>query len=430
LPLTRNFAWTLVGNLVYAAAQWTILVIVAKRGTLEMVGQLALGLAVATPVILFSSLQLRAVAATDAATEFLFGEYLVLRVKTTAAALFVILGIVLSAGYNPTTAAVVLGTALGKSIDSISDIYYGLLQRVERMDRIAMSMLAKGVLSVVGAAAGLALSHGVLGAVLGSALASLVVLICYDAPCGKKALVWQPPLHGAWHRSSGAGRSRFWDRNSIRLIRLTLPLGFVALVLSLSANVPRYFIEHYQGPRALGIFAALSYVTAAGSTVINALGQAAAPRFARHHANGERLAFRALLLQLLGLGFSIGLGGVIAALVGGGRILAFAYRQEYAAHVRLFVWLMIAGGVSYIASFLGYAITAARCYNVQALIALSMAAATAAGCYWLVPRYGMEGAAGATLLSGLVQILGCVWAFLSHPKIMPLTTSEPAHCAI
>jgi hypothetical protein len=47
LSLRKNFSWTFVGNVVYAACQWGILVALAKLGTPEMVGQFTLGLAVA-----------------------------------------------------------------------------------------------------------------------------------------------------------------------------------------------------------------------------------------------------------------------------------------------------------------------------------------------------------------------------------------------
>ncbi len=45
LSLRANFSWTFVGNVVYAGSQWGMLVVLAKLGTPEMVGQFSLGLA-------------------------------------------------------------------------------------------------------------------------------------------------------------------------------------------------------------------------------------------------------------------------------------------------------------------------------------------------------------------------------------------------
>ena len=42
--------------------------------------------------------------------------------------------------------------------------------------------------------------------------------------------------------------------------------------MSLNANMPRYFIEHYMVEGALGYFAAMAYIFVAGNTVMAALG--------------------------------------------------------------------------------------------------------------------------------------------------------------
>src|ERR1700722_7457738 len=62
--LRWNFSWTFVGNIIYSACQWAILVVLAKIGNAEMVGQYGLAMAVATPILALSTLQLRAVLTT------------------------------------------------------------------------------------------------------------------------------------------------------------------------------------------------------------------------------------------------------------------------------------------------------------------------------------------------------------------------------
>src|SRR5687767_8033419 len=64
--LRRNFSWTLAGNVIYAACQWGILVVLAKLLAPESVGQFVLGVAVASPVFFLANLQLGSIQATDA----------------------------------------------------------------------------------------------------------------------------------------------------------------------------------------------------------------------------------------------------------------------------------------------------------------------------------------------------------------------------
>src|ERR1044072_4016691 len=65
LSLRTNFSWTLAGNLIYSGCQWGVLIVLARLGSPEQVGQFALALAVTAPVIMLSNLQLRGVLATD-----------------------------------------------------------------------------------------------------------------------------------------------------------------------------------------------------------------------------------------------------------------------------------------------------------------------------------------------------------------------------
>ena len=85
VSLRSNFAWTFAGNAVYAAGQWALLSLIAKRGGSEMLGQYALALAITAPVAMLSHLNLRAVIATDVAGKHPFGDYLVVRFGATLA---------------------------------------------------------------------------------------------------------------------------------------------------------------------------------------------------------------------------------------------------------------------------------------------------------------------------------------------------------
>ena len=139
--LKANVSWTFWGNAVNAGCQWGIVVLLAKLGNPTMVGQYALGLAVSAPILLFAYLQLRAVQATDVNGDFSFGDYFGLRLAATGAALAFLLALLSLGSYSAPTALTIIGLAVAKSVDGISDVFYGFLQQHERLDCIARSML-------------------------------------------------------------------------------------------------------------------------------------------------------------------------------------------------------------------------------------------------------------------------------------------------
>lgn len=393
LSLRRNFSWTFAGNLVYAASQWGVLVVIARLGTPEMVGQFALALAVTAPVVMFANLQLRAVQATDARRAYDFSDYLGLRLLTTAAALAAIALIALLSGYRAETALVILFVGLAKSCEALSDVIFGLLQQRERMDRIAKSLMIEGPATLVVMAAVLALTHSVAAAAAAMALVWLLQLVLYDARSAARLLRARP-------------RPRWHGPTLRRLAWLALPLGVTMLLISLNANIPRYVMERAWGEAELGIFAALTYLIVAGNTVVGALGQAASPRLAAYYADRRARAFRGLLLKLVGIGALLGAAGVTAALLLGGPLLLLIYGPAYAAHADVFVLVMLAGGIGYVSSFLGYGMTAARFFKAQAPLFAVVVTATTLAALALIPPLGMRGAALALIASFSVQLSG------------------------
>jgi O-antigen/teichoic acid export membrane protein len=393
LALGHVASWGLFGSVTYAGCQWVMLVILAKLGSAEMMGQFALGFAVAAPVFLLTNLSLKEILATDARAEHLFGDYLALRLATTLAGLLVISGIAGAIAYSWQTRAAILLVGVVKAVESVSDVLYGLMQKNERMDLIAGSIVMRGAFSVLAFAAAVYL----LGSVLwGLALVSVVwalVLATYDLPAGARLL------------ETGV-RARWVRIDLVRLMRLSLPLGVTAMLISLSTMIPRYFIEHFRGEQELGAFVAMTSLTVVGGTVVNALGQAASPRLARYYATGDRASVRRVLVGVVGLAVVMGGAGVVVAMVWGRQILTALYRPEYAEHVDAFTLIMVAAGFSYVAALLGHAMTSARLFRVQMPLFAGVAAAALVACAGWVPANGLIGAAQANVVTVVANLLG------------------------
>jgi O-antigen/teichoic acid export membrane protein len=407
LSLPRNVAWSAVGNIAYAATQWGILIVLARLGTTEMVGQYALGLAVTGPVFMLANLQLRVIQATDIQEADKFGDHLALRLATSTAALAVISVLVLVGGFRPGTVAVIIGVGLLKALESLSEIIYGLLQNRERMDRIAAMQSLKGGLALVAMVIGVTAT--------GKVFAGVALMLCAWT-LGQILFEWPSAL---W--ALGPGRSKdlmpHWNLPKMRkLAWRALPLGIVMMLASLFVNFPRYAIERSLGESTLGVYSAIAYLIVAGGTITNSLGQAASPRLAKRYSEGDLRSFDNLLSKIGGLGLLVGLAGIVVAIVGGKAILTVVYGAGYADHVELFTWIMIASAVANVASPLGYGMTAAGYYKVQLPLFVLVVIASAASSYRLVPRYGLIGGAWALLIAYGVLLLGSLAVLLWDRK--------------
>lgn len=404
-PLTvrQNFTWLVAGNVFYSVCQWGIIIALAKFGSLQQVGQYTLGLAVAAPVFLLANLQLNAVVATDTRHHYSFGNYLMLRLLTTGIALSLVTGIALAGNYSAGTRATIVVLSVMKGFDAISDIFSGLLQQRERMDRVAVAFAVNGGLSLVLVTVAAITTHDVVLAAVASAIGSAVALLAVNAPAGTEA--WKAlegiPDH-VWRRAYEA-----FDRaKTLRLVRLAAPLGAVMFLISLGANVPRYVIAADLGEGNVGLYSALVYTLVAGTTVISAMGQAASPRLAVRFADGDTVGFLSLLRSLLVGAVALASVTVVVAVVASRPLLTLLYRPEYATNPGLFKLLAVASGISFIASVLGYAMTAARYFKLQVPLFIVSVVATSIGCLVLVPRIGVAGAAWTTILAVCIQVVG------------------------
>ena len=426
LSLKANFSWTFIGNMVNAACWFAMTIVLAKLGTPVNVGEFALGLAMTAPVFMFAALRLSDVQATDSKQEFLFGDYFALRLLTTAFAWLVVIAIVVVGKLQAGMAGIILATAASKSVEAISDALYGLFMQQERLDRIAKSMMMKGPLSLLGLTIGFALTHRVFWAVVGLTLGRAIVLVLYDfrnanASLGPRAdraakRYWSELPRPRWHLSTLK-----------KLSWLTLPLGFVTMLISFNLNIPRYLIEWHVGAYQLGIFAAVAAFQKSGPTLVQALGRSASPRLAKYYGNQDVGAFTRLAIKIVAIGGALGCAAVVAAVVAGRYILLFVYGPEYVMP-GLFTIVMLAAAVDYVGTMLMFVITSARYYRVQLPMQLMSTATVALACYWLIPQWGLFGAGASLVLGNCVRVggfLAAAWHAQRALRAAPLCVQLP-----
>jgi O-antigen/teichoic acid export membrane protein len=420
LSLRSNLAWTLTGNVVFAACQWGAIVALAKLGNAFMIGQFSLGLAISTPVLMFTNLHLRAVQATDARRLYSFSEYLGLRTALTLVGLVAIAIIAAFGNYERQTAMVVLAVALAKGIETLSDIHYGLFQLNDRLDQTGRSMMLRGILSVAVLSTGLYVTRSVLWGCVGLALVWLAALLLFDVRRG---------------RCFVAHVRRFDQPAMVRrpwsLMLTALPLGFSTTMAALNLNMPRYFIHSRLGEHQLGIYSAMAYTTVAMILVSDSLGHCAIPRLSRLYRAKRLVEYRSLLLKLLAAGGALGIAGLTVVHFMGVRLLTLVYGREYTAHSPIFLVLILATAIYCVACMFTSAITAARWFRIQVPLYAVVVGSNALACARWVPTLGLAGGAAAMVVAASVHlVLGAavVVALLWAPHRLPAILQEPQGC--
>lgn len=407
ISLRLNIQWSLIGNVFYAACQWAILILMAKLSNPESVGQFTLGLALTAPIILFANLQLSAILATDANRDYSFGHYLALRLITTLISVLAIGALILGGRYDAQTTLVIGAVTVAKAFEALSDIYLGVIQQHHRFERVAWSLIMKGIGSLLAVAAGFWLTGSIVGAAIGLAASNIILMIAYDL----RSLAWLRKHDIKMDTESGVP---VWDWNVLgRLAWMAVPFGVRVMLLTLCANIPRYFIEMNDDIEALGIFAALAYVSVVVQVISNAISQAASPQLGNLYAAGNITGFRVLVLKLaVGL-TAVGGIGVGGAILFGKPALALLYSQDYAIHSTVFTWIMLSAGLWCTTSIFVVAANAGRRQGSQVLAGIIITIATLVASAWLIPHDSLQGAAITSVISSVAGLVTFGGLFLS-----------------
>jgi len=384
----------------YGAAQWAMLIVLARLATPEAVGQFSLAFAVAAPVFLAFDMQLKRVVASDATRRI--SPWTALSVRVSGCTLATVAIMVLSAclHYSSVQRNLNLTVALAKSFESISDLLYGYFQRAERMHSIAVSLLVKGVGGLVGLWAVMWQTGSVVHATAAVACAWFLLLVSFDAPRVRK-LFSQTAEPG-----EVAPAISSWKP----LIRMAGPLGVAMVLSSLGQNIPRYVLEARRGHAALGVYAAASYFFLVGGRLTMATADAILPRLSKL-ATTNLDAFASVLWKAIKPIVLVGIGLALFAIPLARPLLVRLYGRAYAAGAATLVIVLLASSLHCVASIFQVALMALRQINIQVGIVaagtLSALMASAA----LVTSFGGTGAAiGLAAGLGLQAVLSAAFA--------------------
>jgi len=388
-----QISWSLLGNIIYAAGQWAVLIILAKMTTPNILGQFAFGLAITAPIIMFGNMRLRLIQSSDDSNRYQFHDYFTLRLITTGVAMVCLIAIPIFGNYSNEMTKVIIIIGIAKAIESFSDIIFGYFQKYELLKYIGISLTIKGIISILFVLVLTYIYKNAIAAATGLVIAWGLMFIFFDF---KKARSLED-------RSS---TFKIWSLNKTSTIFIeAIPLGFVALLGSLSFNIPKYFIEHLKGESSLGIYAAIGYLSVAVMLIAASIGTPTLKKIASYYTNHDIIRFNSLYLFLVIVAFLIGSLTIIISITIGSELLGFIYGYEYSEYADLLTLFFVATIFNMIALYQWYILTAIKVYREQVLIYLISIAIVVIICRSLIPTLGLYGAVIAEIVGMLTHVV-------------------------
>lgn len=384
LSLRRSASWYLAGSTAYSAAQWGLVVILARSSGPEAVGQFALAIAVASPVFLAVGLNLPAVLATDALRRRPLAVYFRTRLVLILVAWVVSMLLGSALRLSGEEMLVLAAVSAAKAVEAKAQLVYGYFQLQGRLDLVARSLMARAGAGPALFAAAILSTSNVAVAVLSLAVAWALVGVFMDAP-RLRAVVAQD-------RSTGDPYPGWVQVRA--LLRDAWPLGVDAGSRALSLSVPRVAIHLALSAAVLGVFSGLMSFAMLISLFVAALSAAFLPRLARLAAVSDHQGFRRMQSILSGLAVGVSLLTVAGSAVFGDEITEALLGPEFVDQ-KLLVALTICWGFAVLQGTLCVGLQAAQEFSLLAALNAATAVVVIVLTALCVPWAGAVGAAVA-----------------------------------
>jgi O-antigen/teichoic acid export membrane protein len=404
--LALNSTYTLTANLLVALSNWLLLVIIAKKFPDEFLGQFVICLSLISPIFLLLSLKLRTVIVVDFSNENTLEQYIGTRLITSTLALVLCISVG-SYLFEDIPMWLFLLVSIYKFADSCSELSYSFSQRTGRFLYVACSQGSRSILSIA--------TMLVLAITTGS---SLITIIGWTLTAILFSFVDLIFANKFRQQENGAGinwcslMAIFTNFQTCwKMTKKYYPMSIGLVMGALFVYIPTYVIENSINIEAAGRFAAVSYFLTAGGVLVNSLSQAVSPKFSGLIQQGSLEGYRKLTLGMCAIGLAIGFVAVLVALVWGQFFLTLFYNAQIGTLGDELVWILIAASIRYVYIFIGTSMNSIKAFNIQTKIYSVGTSIVLLGCLWLVPLFGMVGAAYAMVIATAVECIIFVFSF-------------------
>lgn len=259
--LKSNIIWNSIGSFVYLFCQWFLTFLIVKLSdNLVDAGNLSLAISITNIFFNIACFNLRPYLVSDNTNEYTVKDYTTFRFYTIVISMVTCVIYSLFFNYNMTQIICISLFMLFKIGEAIVDLFHAFEQRKNRMDIGGISLLVRGVLTVLLFVLGMILFKNMNIAILLMTIVTYIFIFTYDK-----------------YNVSKFEKLKidFKSKKALSLFIRFLPLAIGTILGSMSAALPRQILEKNSGADILGIYATIAtpavIVQVAASYIYNPL---------------------------------------------------------------------------------------------------------------------------------------------------------------
>jgi O-antigen/teichoic acid export membrane protein len=401
--VARNSAFGLAAQLAIKVLSFAFSVLVIRNLGVEAFGQYAGILAFGAVFVFIADLGLSPYAVREVArwrdrpdgieqTNTLYGNVLLLRFLLSLLAAILVIGTAWLTGRPPVIiGAIALGT-LGLLMYSVQGTSEAILSGFERLDLTAGAKVLNQLIFVLIGALVLWLGFGYYGLIVANLLGvGLMTYVCWR---GVQRLGVRP--------------RQIIIRSWPTLLRASLPFGIIGFTLGLSYKFASVLLSIFAGDTATGYYNAAYNLVFSTVILSNILNTALYPTLSRHSVTSPHSlpkVYERALRYLMALSLPIAVGTWAVA----DQLVLFLFDAAYQPAAQALKIVILVVPFMFASEFLGYVVVIA---GNERRVARSIAVSTGFNIVmnlYMVPHYGLIGAAIMTVVTEAILIGQYAW---------------------
>ncbi|MCL2355024.1 MAG: lipopolysaccharide biosynthesis protein [Oscillospiraceae bacterium] len=235
----RNFIWNTMGSTFNSFNSLFFLIVVTRLNGLYDAGIFSFAFAMATIFFVIGVYSGRVFQVTECDGSISDKDFIVHRIITCVAMLLVSFVFVIANGYGIYKLAIFMLICLFRCIEALSEVFYGIVQKNERLDIAGKSLFIKALLGITIFIVLNIITNNLIIAIVGLCVINIIIFLTYDLPRAFKMI---------------EKNVRVNKEAVVKIFKVGL-FTFLFTLLSLYViNAPRYAIDQTLSSDIQGIF--------------------------------------------------------------------------------------------------------------------------------------------------------------------------------
>ena len=386
----KNFIWNIIGTGFCAFTSLFFMIAVTRINGVEDAGIFTLAFSTACILYMIGIYAGRIYQVTENDKKITNKDYIFNRIISCSIIFILIILFVLIKGYDTYKSSIFIILALYKALDAFSDVFYGILQKNNYLDKVGKSCFIKAVLSIAAFIILDFITKNLIVACASIVIAYLLVILLYDFRETRKFI-------------DDKEKTEF--RNIIDIFKggfFPFAISFIGVYIT---NAQKYSIDNFLSEDIQAIFG----IIIMPATIMGLLAQFLIHPYLNEifdlYKSNEYNKIKKILYKIILTIFIIGVICVIIGYFLGTPVLGFVYGIELSEYSIQLAIILIAATFYTMAGIISPILVTMRCNFIQFIIYLVIAIFEMILSNTMVCKFGLDGAIYAYLITMVVYFV-------------------------